>query len=510
MEWKIERASVEGQRLAADIRLQAIVDGEAALPGSLRDAATVLSVQARAVPGAGETQGDKVVLSGQVLFDVLYAQGDLTRVQCIETACDFRQIADAPGVTPRMALAWDVCVEDAQARASGGRLMLTAALSLYAIVTADAAIEAVTDVTGDPALRTRCCQARLQRTTGRGEARALVREEFELPAALGVQDTLYATADARVDEVVGGEGRVTVSGTVELTVCHAGGESRPLVITRHSAPFEQSVALEAGEEDAVGASVRVLDVMADSMEAGEDARVLRTEVELLVRAQATHAAQRELLCDVYTISGDLAEPTRREERLMADGAGERARESGKIVLALPDDAPPVGTMLAAFVQPAAGTRERSGGRLRVDGMMGVTLVYLPIDSQVPVSTRQDAPMSVQFACGLSADAAIALECVEAVASAITSDRVEVRFILSMEGMDCGAQPLQVVTDVTRTPAQAEPGAIVVYYPAQDETAWDVAKRYRVDAQSLRALNPQLEEARAGEPVVVLRRGAAEA
>ena len=484
MEWKIERASVEGQRLAADIRLQAIVDGEAALPGSLRDAATVLSVQARAVPGAGETQGDKVVLSGQVL----YAQGDLTRVQCIETACDFRQIADAPGVTPRMALAWDVCVEDAQARASGGRLMLTAALSLYAIVTADAAIEAVTDVTGDPALRTRCCRARLQRTTGRGEARALVREEFELPAALGVQDTLYATADARVDEVVGGEGRVTVSGTVELTVCHAGGESRPLVITRHSAPFEQSVALEAGE----------------------DARVLRTEVELLVRAQATHAAQRELLCDVYTTSGDLAEPTRREERLMADGAGERARESGKIVLALPDDAPPVGTMLAAFVQPAAGTRERSGGRLRVDGMMGVTLVYLPIDSQVPVSTRQDAPMSVQFACGLSADAAIALECVEAVASAITSDRVEVRFILLLEGMDCGAQPLQVVTDVTRTPAQAEPGAIVVYYPAQDETAWDIAKRYRVDAQSLRALNPQLEEARAGEPVVVLRRGTAEA
>src|SRR5699024_5407891 len=202
-------------------------------------------------------------------------------------------------------------------------------------------------------------QARLQRTTGRGEARALVREEFELPAALGVQDTLYATADARVDEVVGGEGRVTVSGTVELTVCHAGGESRPLVITRHSAPFEQSVALEAGEEDAVSASVRVLDVMADSMEAGEDARVLRTEGELLVRAQATHAAQRELLCDVYTTSGDLAEPTRREERLMADGAGERARESGKIVLALPDDAPPVGTMLAAFVQPAAGTRERS-------------------------------------------------------------------------------------------------------------------------------------------------------
>ena len=208
-----------------------------------------------------------------------------------------------------MALTWDVCVEDAQARASGGRLMLTAALSLYAIVTADAAIEAVAGVTGDASLRTRCCQARLQRTTGRGEARALVREEFELPAALGVQDTLYAAADARVDEVVGGEGRVTVSGTVELTVCHAGGENRPLVITRHSAPFEQSVALESGEDDAVSASVRVLDVMADSMEAGEDARVLRTEVELLVRAQATQAAQRELLCDVYTISGDLAEPS---------------------------------------------------------------------------------------------------------------------------------------------------------------------------------------------------------
>lgn len=510
MDWQIERESVEAERLVANLQQQAMIDGEVALPGSMRDPVTVLSVQAQAVPGTAEVQNDKLTLSGQVVFHVLYTQGDLTRVQVIETGCDFHQIIESPGVTPRMQLDWSVGVEDAGAKANGGRLALTAALTFSAVVTTAAPVDVITDITGSSVLKTKRQQLRLCRTTATGSEKGLIREEFDLPAALGIEDTLYATANARVEDVVGGDGRVTVTGTVELTVYHAGKTGHPLVVTRHSTPFEQAVTLQTGDDDEIDARVQIVDVMVDSMEAGEDARILRAEVELLVSVRATERSECTLLDDAYTTEGEQVVPQRRTVEMHTDDLTCTARESGKLMIAMPDDAQPIGTMLAAFVQPAAGTRENVNGRLRVDGMLGVTLCYLPMDSDVPVSVHQDVPFSMQFVCDLPSSAAITLECVEAVASAITSDRAEVRFILALEGMEYGAQPFGIITDIETMQVPEESGGIILYYPKDCETSWDVAKRYRIGEETLTAFNPKLQDVRPGEPIVILKRGAMEA
>ena len=313
-----------------------------------------------------------------------------------------------------------------------------------------------------------------------------------------------------MEDVVGGDGRVTVTGTVELTVYHAGETGHPLVVTRHSTPFEQAVALQTGGDDEIDARVRIVDVMVDSMEAGENARILRAEVELLVSVRATEQTECTLLDDAYTTEGDQVVPQRRTVEMHTDDLTCTARESGKLMIAMPDDAQPIGTMLAAFVQPAAGTRENVNGRLRVDGMLGVTLCYLPMDSDVPVSVHQDVPFSMQFVCDLPSSSAITLECVEAVASAITSDRAEVRFILALEGMEYSAQPFGIVTDVESVQAPDETGGIILYYPKDCETSWDVAKRYRIGEETLTAFNPKLQDVRPGEPIVILKRGAMEA
>lgn len=179
------------------------------------------------------------------------------------------------------------------------------------------------------------------------------------------------------------------------------------------------------------------------------------------------------------------------------------------MIAMPDDAQPIGTMLAAFVQPAVGTRENVNGRLRVDGMLGVTLCYLPMDSDVPVSVHQDVPFSMQFVCDLPSSAAITLECVEAVASAITSDRAEVRSYWPWRaGIRRAA--FGVITDIETMQVPEESGGIILYYPKDCETSWDVAKRYRIGEETLTAFNPKLQDVRPGEPIVILKRGAMEA
>ena len=83
--------------------------------------------------------------------------------------------------------------------------------------------------------------------------------------------------------------------------------------------------------------------------------------------------------------------------------------------------------------------------------------------------------------------------------------VEVKYILHLSCYDVllGDEPL--VTDVTEQPAQpAEPGILLCFSQA-GEGVWDIAKRYRVSCDSLKRMNPDLQDGVAGQQVILWHR-----
>ena len=90
------------ERLALAREEQVSVEGEATLPGSMRDAVTVLSVQAQAYLEDARAMAGGMTLRGHVSFQALYTQGDLTRIRAMETTCDFEHSLDAPELQPDM------------------------------------------------------------------------------------------------------------------------------------------------------------------------------------------------------------------------------------------------------------------------------------------------------------------------------------------------------------------------------------------------------------------------
>ncbi|MCL2812786.1 MAG: DUF3794 domain-containing protein, partial [Clostridia bacterium] len=368
MEMKIVRESVEVERLIAASEEQAVVEGEVALPGSMRDAARILHTDAQIIIGDVETQVDRLAMDGQVVFHVLYTQGDPKRVQTLEAACDFSHQMEMPEVSPRMQARLLGDVLEAQAHASGGRLLLRAVVALTAQALSAAPVNVVRDLAGLDSLRARTESVTLSRTVGEGVAEALLREEYELPTALNVAETLYASAKPQIGDVVGGEGRATVNGTVLLDVYHASGlEEVPLVVTHHTIEYEQPVDLHGTSGQAMQAVSRVKDVMVNSMETGDGGRVLRVEVVLNTQVTATQQETQTLLADAYTLHGDDAFLDKQPMDLHMQNAYAVARESGKLIVQLPDKSPPIGTVLAAFLHPAIAGRERIGGRITVEG-----------------------------------------------------------------------------------------------------------------------------------------------
>ncbi len=511
MEMKIVRESVEVERLIAASEEQAVVEGEVALPGSMRDAARILHTDAQIIVGNVETLADRLALDGQVVFHVLYTQGDPTRVQTLEAACDFSHQMELGGVTPRMQANLLSSVLEAKAQGSGGRLLLRAVVSLNAQVLSALPVLVVRDLTGLDSLRSRNQSMSICRTVGEGEAETLLREEYEIPAALHVVETLYAAARPQVTEISGGEGRTTISGNVMLDVYHASDmKELPLVVTHHTMTFEQPVDIRGSGGQTLQAMPHVRDVMVNSIESGDGDRVLRAEVVLASQVIATQQESQTMLNDAYTLYGSDVALERLPMQIHTQNHYQVAREAGKLMMQLPDKSAPVGTVLAAFVHPTIVERERIGGRVTVDGVLGVTVVYLPPDSDQPVSAQKDELFSMTFPCNIPEDATLQIVPLDVEAAGITSDRVEVRYMLQLTASACGTQRVDVAVDARMLPCEdqngdAQQGGMVLYYPQTGETLWDVARRYRVDEAALSRLNPAMEQPRSDRAILIYQR-----
>lgn len=485
MELDFVRETIRFERLAASAQEQVVIEGEAALPGSMRDAVTVLSVQAQAHIRDLQAGVDEVAVRGKACFQVLYTQGDLTRLRALETTCDFERRVSMPGVTPGMRLDASICVQETEGRSGSGRITLSALIALEMDAFDVVERTLITGAKKTPELQMKEQTVQLAMCETAGEEKTLVRDELELAPRLCAGDVLSATATVVGADITGGNGKIGVSGTLEVRVLHQNEEAgKPLVTTVHEIPYEMLIPGQTQEGAQLRAMAEVTDVMADSV-VSDKRRVLRVEAEVRVRLMRIRQEEKTLLADLYTLSGPRLEPVTEEVHAHTQEAYAEVRESMRLQTTLPKDAPPMDTMLAAFVQPMITAASPAGRRLDTEGLLGVTMIYLPVDSDIPVSVHVREPFTMTFPVEMGEGVSAQAHAIECTASAVTSDRAEIRCVLGLKARRHGTARLCGVTDVREEPdVPAEHGFVLVWPPA-GESRWDTARRLRVAQESLR-------------------------
>ena len=117
--------------------------------------------------------------------------------------------------------------------------------------------------------------------------------------------------------------------------------------------------------------------------------------------------------------------------------------------------------------------------------MGVTLVYLPVDSDIPYAVRTREPFSMTFPLEAGENVRARLQAVECSVGPATSDRAELRCVLQMHARQQDAQRVRLVTDVQESPEEIHERGFVLVWPAPGESRWDTARRLRVPQESLK-------------------------
>lgn len=508
MDMRLNHTSIQCDSPCGMCRSQFNVEGDVMLPGSLREAVHVLHASAMAVPERTECMQDRISVAGRTVFCVLYTQGDKTQVESIEATADFTHLCELPGAVPGAEAETFLQAEHVEARVQSGRMLLRAVIRLDACAVSQETVEAVS-VIGAGGVQVRTARVKARRRVGWGEGDVLLREEFPLPPELAVQETLCAFASAEYRDAAGGQGRIGLAGEVTVEAVHASAiPGKPLVTTRHTVPVSQSVELRGESGEMLDGRIIVKDVAVASQDIGDGERTLRAEVLLGLTAWAETEAEYDLLTDAYTTDGEALRLTSTPLRLRTGQNRAGAAESGKASLLLPEGAPPIRTMLAAFAVPLLTSFTQQGSRTVAEGLLEATLLYMTDGQAAPVSARMETPFRTVFAMQNRPEDVLLLSASSVEAVPVTSDRAELRYILRAQAEGCEVQEAAVITDAAAVPAGKTTGDIVLCYPQPGETAWDIAKRYRVREEELRALNPGLEgELQPGKAIVVWRRNA---
>ncbi|MBQ7519678.1 MAG: hypothetical protein IJU12_05100, partial [Clostridia bacterium] len=479
---------------------QASVEAEAALPGGLRDEVLLFYTEAQALPLTAETVGDRVNVSGRVAFRALYSQGDLTRVRSVEESRDFSRSL-AASAQDAGAMYEPVCeITAVTARVFNGRILMKAELNVSAEGVREQEISVVTSLEDEDA-QVLSEAVSLQRAVGSGDAQGLIKGEFEISPALQAEEALLGSGEARVEDILGGaDGLATVTGTVDLTVCHASRmPGHPLVCTQHSLPFEQQVNLAGEAGELLSASVDVTDVAAALENAG-DMQTLRVEVSLRAHIDALREQQARVVTDVFGVGNHALMPSGERVTFCTGHVNDYSAESGRLQIMLPEDAPRIETVLAAFIQPVLAGAKAQNGKLQADMLLRSTLIYMTEDSNIPVSFTAEEPARMAFSGELTEEDILSLHASRVEAAALAGDRAEIRYILSLRGHGARYRPAFAVTDVAEEQTPPEKPVLALYRVQGDERLWDVMKRYRLSADSLAAFNPQLEGKQAAEPL----------
>ncbi|GHU69289.1 peptidase M23 [Clostridia bacterium] len=505
MDMQIVRNNVAFERLISEANEQTVVEGEVALPGGIRDEAHILHTDARLTIDDTQILNDRLAVNGTVVFQILYTQGD-AKPRALEASSAFTHQMPLPGVDSHARLATTGDVLEARSQAVSGRLLLHAALAINARALMHTPLAVVSGVNQLPGLESKTSSVTLTQHVGEAASTTMLREEFDLPASSGISETLYARAYPFVRKVHSANGSVDVGGDLSIDAYHVSTlPDKPLTITHHVIPFEVSMPISASEDEEVNVRVGLKDIAVSSVDAGEGARVLRAEGLIQTSASASREDTVETLADAYTLSGDMVQLTRESVAPVAREIATQSVQSGKLMFELPDDAAPVRSVLAAYINPIVADSSALGDRQRVTGVLHSTVVYLPFGGDAPVSASADTPFEALFQGALPANAWISVDAQEVEPAAITADRIELSYRMCMDANGYELDAASLPTDVTAQAVPVSKGGIVIVYPGQGETLWDLARKYRVTQDSIQKINPNLKAVQTGKPVLVFQR-----
>ncbi len=506
MSVSVNRQSIEVERMVGRAQAQAPVRAEALCSGAGRDSVEVLMEDACALLDGAQAQEGRVLVSGRVNCQAMYAQGQERAIRAVSAQAPFEQILEIEGAQPGMGVEARLSVEHVDTGYEAGRLVFTVTVGLWVMVRSLSTVEPVTGVEAEAA-QTLSRMVRSFKTSAEAKEECTLQDSVALPAELDARVPLLYWARPVITESERDLGGVRVSGEAEVeAVVQSGVEERPIALIRVKLPFERLVGLPEwleGECETEAQVVSLQMTVEPGEEEGERRLAMQCQLRIMVRVLGEDSVQ--VLEDAYLTQGTEELILRKEEMELS---GPRSRlcgeENCRGTILLPEGAPPAGSVLCAHALPVTGGLRAQGEGTLAEGILEVCVLYLAAGTGQLCSARSELPFEVALPGGAAEDAALSLTVSGAEASSLMSDRLQ--FACRIQACAVSQSPGRstLVTDVEKGEAEPLVRGVGVVFSQPGETLWSIARSQRLTPQALSAMNGGREEVAGGERLLVVR------
>lgn len=475
------------------------------LPDYMPAVRRVVSAEAVALPENRFLNGTALEFGGTLAFGILYI-GEGGELFCAPLTAEYSASASlgASTVTDAAAVGIDTAVETVTCRVTAPR-RLTLKCRMKTKITALTPIsidDRLTDAAGGRL--TVADELAVERLTAEAHDTVTARGGMTATAGgtlSGSVKVISCSGAIRVEEAVASAGAVTARGDAIFTALCLSPEGT-YYRTSAKAPFSETVTVpDAASGDAARAWGRSAAVTVTPSEAGT-----AWEIEFDLEAEAARAAVRQYTADLF--STDCAAAVEWKEtdslRLLRCGQGSVTvtGEGGRQSKSVPGE-----TILDTRAVCTPERVECRDGRLILHGTCAVSVLMLADGDAV----CEEFTLPLRYECECAAPAAdplwrCAVETVSADART-EGDKLAVHLDLSVSLAAWSREKIRFVESAALTKSARRPqddGCIRICYPDPGEPLWEIAKRYGVSRQTIRAENglPDGESVSDGAPLLI--------
>ena len=496
MALQIERQSIETQERVGEGFDQVLVRVEALVPGAGREAIEPLLADAELFIQNVDLQTDRLVIEGSVECQAAYRQGEETSLRALSGQTTLNHVMEIPDARAGMLGRVQGEVTHVDARYENGHMVFQVSCDLRGRVSRLEKREVITEVGGAEGLQTNYAEIESFRLAAESSEMALLTQEVSLPAALDARTALMDRTAVEIDSAEADLGGVRVKGRLLAeTLVASGVEGRPAVLVRYPMPFDQLVELPEWLSGSVipEAAVRSVKSRVESGEGGELRLVCEAGVRVGVLANTSDKTRA--LTDAYATRGSEVKVENEEMELCAGVADMRISQTIRGTLLIGENAPGVGTVIAALARPVVGQWREENGAGRVEGVMEVCVLYMPGGSDAPAATQAELPFEVAVPQALNEGSVVRVQTLSAEVNALMSDRLELKAQVCVSCETRRSAVVRIVGEMEEGgPVSRRPG-IAICWPEGEDTRWSLGRRYAIPAESVPELTP-------GKPVVL--------
>ena len=494
MALELTRQDFEVENLVGARTSQVLLRAETLVPGAGREAIEPLMCDATLFIDSADLQQDRIVLDGAAACQAVYRQGGETTLRALTAQAALNHVLEIPGAEPGMfSRVWGT-VDHVDARYENGHMIFLVSATLHAQALRLRQVGGIRAVTGAPGLETAYRKLESVKLAAESSEMALLRDGVSLPEALDARATLMDWAVAEVEEAAPDLGGVRVKGRVLVeTLVSSGAANRPAAVVRVPMALDQLVELPEWLTGSVAAEADVRSVRSQiAMAPDGGGTTLTCEVELRVRVLANTTDGTEVLTDIYATKGRALEVQTEDIRLCDAVDRAQVTEGVRGTVLIEEGAPRVGTVIAAQARPVVSQWQGVGDAGRVEGVLEVSVLYVPATGEPPASAQAELPFSVDVPVALDETSLLAVRALSVEAGALMGDRLDLRAQLSVRCETRRRRLERSVTDVEEGEPLARRPGIVIVWPEAGEDAWSIGRRYAIPAA--RAADAQPDKA----------------